>query len=200
MTSILVYLGIIYIAITYNNKTPSIRFNDNVIYTSLFFILFSAKLIGAIPLFIDDILRVARYIFTCFNNSSYSYDISRLDFFKKSALLVSGTLLSTLFIGMKWGRYNFRKNYQDIYIRDWPSLLKDYKIVQISDLHLGSFNDISKLEEVVEMINEESADMVVFTGDLVNNYYHEAIPYVETLKRIEAKDGKFSILFPSRNI
>ena len=180
MTSILVYLGIIYIAITYNNKTPSIRFNDNVIYTSLFFILFSAKLIGAIPLFIDDILRVARYIFTCFNNSSYSYDISRLDFFKKSALLVSGTLLSTLFIGMKWGRYNFRKNYQDIYIRDWPSLLKDYKIVQISDLHLGSFNDISKLEEVVEMINEESADMVVFTGDLVNNYYHEAIPYVET--------------------
>ena len=56
------------------------------------------------------------------------------------------------------------------------------------------FNDISKLEEVVEMINEESADMVVFTGDLVNNYYHEAIPYVNTLRKIEAKDGKFSIL------
>ena len=68
------------------------------------------------------------------------------------------------------------------------------KIIQISDLHLGSFNDVGKLEKVVEMINNEKPDIVVFTGDLVNNYYHEAIPYINTLKKIEAKDGKFSIL------
>ena len=44
------------------------------------------------------------------------------------------------------------------------------------------------------MINEENPNLVVFTGDLVNNYYSEAIPYVNTLKKIKAKDGKFSIL------
>ncbi len=194
LISILVYTGIIYIVVTYNKTTPSVRFNDSIIYTSLFFILFTTKLIGSIPLIIDDILRVFRYVFAFFNNSQYTHDVSRLDFLKKSALIVSGTLFSTLLIGMQWGRYNFKKNYQDIFIHNWPTDLENYKIIQISDLHLGSFNDVGKLEEVVEMINDEKPNIVVFTGDLVNNYYHEAIPYVNTLKKIEAKDGKFSIL------
>tara|TARA_B100001758_G_C18394230_1_gene604877 strand:+ start:1362 stop:2180 length:819 start_codon:yes stop_codon:yes gene_type:complete len=95
---------------------------------------------------------------------------------------------------MKWGRYNFRKNYQDILIKKWPKELDGYKIVHISDLHLGSFSSVSKLEEVVAMINNEDADLLVFTGDLVNNYSHEVIPYVDTLSKLVAKDGKKSIL------
>tara|TARA_B100001250_G_scaffold74574_1_gene60942 strand:- start:14566 stop:15420 length:855 start_codon:yes stop_codon:yes gene_type:complete len=107
---------------------------------------------------------------------------------------LSGTLLSTLLIGMKWGRYNFKKNYQDISIHNWPNKLANYKIIHISDLHLGSFNSINKLEEIVTIINNEDPDIVVFTGDLVNNYYHEAIPYVNVLKKIKAKHGKYSVL------
>ena len=122
------------------------------------------------------------------------HNITRLDFLKKSAIIISGVLSSTLLIGMKWGRYNFKKYYQDIFIQGWPSSLENYKIVQISDLHLGSFNSTEKLKEAVKMINEENPDMVVFTGDLVNNYYYEAIPYVDILKRIKAKDGKFAVL------
>tara|TARA_Y100000588_G_C14175812_1_gene891282 strand:- start:9 stop:1244 length:1236 start_codon:yes stop_codon:yes gene_type:complete len=194
LLSLLVYLGIIYIVLTYNTKTPSIRFNDNVIYTSFFFILFSSKLIGSIPLLIDDILRIVRYLISLFSSSSDTYDLSRLDFLKKSAFFISATLMSTLLIGMKWGRYNFKKNYQNIFIDNWPESLENYKIVHISDLHLGSFNDVNKLEDVVEMINEEAPDIVVFTGDLVNNYYHEALPYVDTLAKIKAKDGKFAVL------
>ena len=191
---LLIYLWIIYIVFNYNKKTPSIHFNDNIIYTSLVFIFFTSKLIGSIPLLIDDIVRIFRYLFSFLNNSSYDHDISRLDFLKKTALIVSGALFSTLLIGMKWGRYNFKKNYQDIFINNWPSSHENYKIIQISDLHLGSFHDVKKLEEVVGLINDEKPDIVVFTGDLVNNYYHEAIPYIDVLKRIEAKDGKFSIL------
>ncbi len=194
LTSILVYLAIIYIVVTYNKKTPSIRFNDSIIFTSLIFGLFISKFIGSIPLLIDDILRIFRYGFSFFGAFEHSHDIARLDFLKKSAFVVSGTLFSTLLIGMQWGRYNFKKNYQDIFIYNWPEDLENYKIIQISDLHLGSFDDVMKLEKAVDMINEEDPDMVVFTGDLVNNYYHEAIPYIQTLKRIKAKDGKFSIL------
>ena len=194
LISVLVYLGIIYIVVNYHKTTPSARFNDNVIYSSLFFILFSAKLIGIIPLFIHDILRIFRYIFSFFNNNYTHYDISRFNFLKKSALILSGTLFSTLLMGMKWGRYNFKKNYQDIFIKNWPNQLENYKIIQISDLHLGSFDDIDKLEQAVEIINQEQPNIVVFTGDLVNNYYHEAIPYINTLRKIKAKDGKFSIL------
>jgi len=194
LISALAYLAIFYIVFTYNEKTPSVRFNDNIIYTSLIFVLFISKFIGSIPLVIDDILRIFRYGFSLFGVLEHSHDISRLNFLKKTAVIFSGTLLSSLLYGMQWGRYNFKKNYQDIFIDSWPESLDGYKIIQISDLHLGSFNDVARLEEAVDMINEEDPDMVVFTGDLVNNYYHEAIPYIEALKRIKAKDGKFSIL------
>lgn len=190
---LLVYGGIIYVFITYRKHDPPIRLNSNIIYTSLFFILFISKFIGSIPLLIDDILRIFRYLLS-FIGTSHINDSSRLDFLKKSGLFVSGVLFSTLIFGMTWGRYHFKKNYQDIFISNWPKDLNNYKIIQISDLHLGSFNSIKKLEDVVDMINAEEPDMVVFTGDLVNNYYHEAIPYIDTLKRIKAKDGKFSIL------
>ncbi len=192
--SLSIYLGIIYIAINYTKKTPSIRFNDNVIYSSLFFILFISKFIGSVPLLIDDILRVFRYMFSFFPFSSHNQDLGRLDFLKKLAIFFSAALASTLLLGMKWGRYNFKKKYKDILIHNWPESLNNYKIIQISDLHLGSFNDVSKIEDVVNIINNEDPDLVVFTGDLVNNYYHEALPYVEALSKIRAKDGKFSVL------
>ena len=192
--SIFIYLGIVYIVITYNKKTPSIRLNNNIVYTSLFFIIFISKLVGCIPLFIDDVLRAFRFCASFINNSTHVYDIQRLNFLKKSAFIISGTLFSSLLLGMTWGRYNFKKNHQDIFIRNWPIKLENYKIIQISDLHLGSFNNVEKLEEAVKIINDEKPDMVVFTGDLVNNYYYEAIPYLNTLKKIKAKDGKFSVL------
>ena len=154
--SILVYLGIIYIVLTYDTHTYSVRSSNNIIYTSLFFILFASKLIGSIPLLIDDLLRLMKLVSSFLPSSKQSPDLSRLDFLKKSALIFSGTLFSTLLLGMTWGRYNFKKNYQNIYINNWPSSLNNYKIIHISDLHLGTFN-IEKLNEVVEMINIENS-------------------------------------------
>ena len=192
--SVSVYVLIVYVATSnLSNKTLSIRSSNHIIYTSLFFILFISKLIGSLPLVIDDILRFFKLIVGFFNNSKI-HDVNRLDFLKKSALLFSGVLFSTLLIGMKWGRYNFKKNYKDILINDWPPALNNYKIIHISDLHLGSFNSVERLEEAVAMINSENPDLVVFTGDLVNNYYDEAIPYINALKKIKSKDGKLSIL------
>ena len=192
--SISIYILIIYAATSnLSNKTLSVRSSKYIIYTSLFFILFISKLIGSLPLVIDDILRFFKLIVGLFNNSNI-HDVNRLDFLKKSALIFSGIVFSTLLIGMKWGRYNFKKNYQDIMINDWPLALNNYKIIHISDFHLGSFNSVERLEEAIEMINSENADLVVFTGDLVNNYYDEAIPYINALKRIKSKDGKLSIL------
>ena len=194
IVSLLIYTAIIYVILTYEKKTPSIRFNDSIFYSSLVFIIFISKFIGLFPLIIDDIIRFFKYLSNTFSFSNKQFDSSRLDFLKKSSLAVSGVIFSTLFLGMLFGRYNFKKNFQNIFIKRWSKNLSGYKIVHISDLHLGSFNSIEKLEEVVDLINEEKADLVVFTGDLVNNYYHEAVPYIDTLKKIKAKDGKFSIL------
>ena len=186
------YVYIIYLT-GFVDDPKSLSNGKNIFYQSLFFVFFLSKLTGCFPLIIDDIIRLFRFLSGIVVDSK-DHDIKRLEFLKKSAILVSGTLLASLLIGMKWGRYNFKKNYQDIIIKDWPSNLNNYKIIHISDLHLGSFNDVEKFNEVVNMINDEDPDLVVFTGDLVNNFYEEAIPYADCLKRIKAKDGKFSVL------
>ena len=186
------YLYIIYLT-GFVDDPKSLSNGKNIFYQSLFFVFFLSKLTGCFPLIIDDIIRLFRFLSGILVDSK-DHDIKRLEFLKKSAILVSGTLLASLLIGMKWGRYNFKKNYQDIIIKDWPSNLNNYKIIHISDLHLGSFNDVEKFNEVVNLINDEDPDLVVFTGDLVNNFYEEAIPYADCLKRIKAKDGKFSVL------
>ena len=187
------YVYIIYLTSFVDDPKSLSNGTSNIFYQSLFFVFFLSKLTGCFPLIIDDVIRLFRFLSRIVVDSK-DHDIKRLEFLKKSAILVSGTLLASLLIGMKWGRYNFKKNYQDIIIKDWPKNLNNYKIVHISDLHLGSFNNVEKFNEVVNMINDEDPDLVVFTGDLVNNFYEEAIPYVDCLKRIKAKDGKFSVL------
>ncbi len=194
LISIVIYIVIIDVSINYSQSTPSVRSSNKIIVTSLIGILFISKLIGSIPLLVDDFLRIFKVFISLFNVKSSIHDIRRLEFLKKSALVFSGVLFSTLLIGMKWGRYNFKKNYQNIFIKNWPTALNNYKIIHISDLHLGSFNNIDKFNEAVEMINSENADLVVFTGDLVNNFYDEALPYIDALKRIKSKDGKISVL------
>lgn len=190
LVSILTYAIIIFVSVQYDQRNP---FKDYTVLKSLVFVLFSAKFFGLIPLFVDDLVRFFRWIGSALSNDA-TFDGGRLVFLQKSSLLLAGTLLSTLSLGMLVGRYRFKKNRQDVYVSNWPSQLDNFKLIHISDLHLGSFNSVEKLEEMVALINEEEADMIVFTGDLVNNFYHEALPFVETLKKLRAKNGVFSIL------
>jgi hypothetical protein len=66
--------------------------------------------------------------------------------------------------------------------------------VQISDLHTGSFTDVLPIEKAVGMINDLNPDLIVFTGDLVNDLHSEVLPYVEALSKLKAKHGVISIL------
>ncbi|MDQ3291120.1 MAG: metallophosphoesterase, partial [Bacteroidota bacterium] len=74
-----------------------------------------------------------------------------------------------------------------------PNAFSGYKILQISDLHTGSFNSTHPLEKAVALINKQNADLVFFTGDLVNNIATEVVPHIPALQKIKAKDGKFSV-------
>jgi predicted MPP superfamily phosphohydrolase len=67
-------------------------------------------------------------------------------------------------------------------------------VVQISDFHLGSFlNKKEEVEEAVEFINEQEPDLLLFTGDFVNNVSSEIDPFMPALKKLKAKYGMYSI-------
>ena len=195
--SFLIYFIIIYVFVNFDRTTPSVHFNNEILISSFMFIVFISKFFALFPLILDDILRLFRFVFQFFISDSERqsvFNISRLDFLKKSSLFIGSTFLVTMLGGIIFGRYNFRTKHVNLKLKNWSVKLKGFKIVHFSDLHLGSFNSIKKLEEVVELINNEDPDMVVFTGDLVNNFYNEAIPYVNTLNKINSKYGNYSVL------
>ena len=77
---------------------------------------------------------------------------------------------------------------------DLPPYFDGYRLVQITDFHLGSFppgNDF--VQKVVDATNNEEPDMILFTGDLVNNQAGEVEPYLDTLGQLHASDGIYSI-------
>ena len=79
--------------------------------------------------------------------------------------------------------------------KDLPHSFDGYKIVQISDLHLGSFaRHPEMIEQVVWIANDQHPDLIVFTGDLVNYEAEEADPFIKVLSGLQAKDGVLSIL------
>ena len=195
--SAIIYAIIIFVFINFNKRTPSVHFNNEILISSFMFIVFISKFFALVPLVIDDILRIFRFIgqfiVTDLKRENI-FDIDRLKFLKKTSLFIGSTFFITMLGGILFGRYNFKTKNINLKLENWSSKLKDFKIVQISDLHLGSFSSVKKLEEVVEIINNEKADLVVFTGDLVNNFHNEALPYISTLKKIKSNYGNYSVL------
>lgn len=79
---------------------------------------------------------------------------------------------------------------------DLPAAFDGYRILQLSDLHIGSFSGYGKrmIDRLVDLVNDQEADMIVFTGDLVNICASELEPFTQVLSRLKARDGVFSIL------
>lgn len=102
---------------------------------------------------------------------------------------------------MGWFAFGFIEGWKRLELKhitftspDLPPYFDGYRLVQITDFHLGSFppgNDF--VQKVVDATNNEEPDMILFTGDLVNNQASEVEPYLDTLGRLHASDGIYSI-------
>jgi len=100
----------------------------------------------------------------------------------------------TMVYGVMKSAYNYKVKRVKLTFPELPNELEGFKVVQISDLHTGSFTSTKPIKEVVKLINEQNADLVCFTGDLVNFKSQEAKPFIKILKQIKAKHGVYSIL------
>lgn len=106
---------------------------------------------------------------------------------------------AAVFIAMWWGTFVGRFDIQikeiDIPVSGLPARFDGYRIAQISDLHTGTFGtDTTFVSEVVDRVNSLGADLVVFTGDIVNSRSSEVDPHISPLSRLKARDGVFAVL------
>lgn len=114
-------------------------------------------------------------------------------------VLVAGVLAALLIFfwtlyGLTFGRHKFQVETVALYFEDLPSSFDEYQIVHFSDTHLGSFSRKCPVVRGLEMISRLEADVVFFTGDLINNHPDEAAPFVLYFRAIQPPDGKFAVL------
>tara|TARA_B100000795_G_scaffold66626_1_gene45623 strand:- start:3989 stop:5257 length:1269 start_codon:yes stop_codon:yes gene_type:complete len=157
-----------------------------------------SKIIACFPLLLDDLLRIVKWVFSWFKTTvlveDSSHKISRSSFLKNMSIVSGALFFGIMSWGIIVGRFNYKKHRIKVALNKWPKNLNGLKIIQISDLHLGSFTSTEPVQDIIELINEENADIIVFTGDLVNNNYWEADDFIPHLAKLKAKYGKYSIM------
>lgn len=119
--------------------------------------------------------------------------ISRSRFLSQTAWFAGGLMLTGFMYGTQ-NRYRYAFKRYTIAFRRLPRAFKGLKIVQISDIHSGSFDDPRAVAQGVDMILSEKPDLILFTGDLVNSLAKEIEPYKEIFARLQAPMGVYSVL------
>ncbi|MUU79270.1 metallophosphoesterase [Winogradskyella endarachnes] len=146
-------------------------------------------------LFGEDIIRGLIGLYEKVTTKSDGFYIpSRRKFVSQIALGLAAIPFSSLLYGMYRGKYNFRVLNYTLHFEDLPEAFDGYRITQISDIHSGSFDNKEKIEYAIDLINKQQSDVLLFTGDMVNNKASEMLPWKDTFGRLKAKDGKFSVL------
>nr|WP_321221708.1 metallophosphoesterase [uncultured Psychroserpens sp.] len=142
----------------------------------------------------EDIIRSAMGLYDKLVTKEPFHMPSRRKFISQVALGLAAIPFTSLLYGMYKGKYRFRVLEYVLHFEDLPIAFDGYKITQISDIHSGSFDNYDKIKYGVDLINEQKSDVIMFTGDMVNNKASEMIPWVELFGSLKAKDGVFSVL------
>jgi uncharacterized protein len=160
----------------------------------LTFGVFIAKLLMITVFFGEDIVRVLTY----FTEKSFSRKpvemAGRREFVRNISLTLGAIPVLGTFWGITWGKYHFLVSRIDLYPDELPDEFDGLKIAHFTDFHAGSFDHPAEVKRGFEMLQAEQPDIIVFTGDAVNNRAEEFRPYVSMWKELHAPLGKYSIL------
>lgn len=164
-------------------------------------IIYLSKIFVTIFLLIDDLIRLVRLaiagigIMTGSNkDASEAFRISRLGFIVKTGFIIGSIPFFSMIYGMIGGAFNFRVRRVALKFPDLPDAFIGMRAVQISDLHTGSYMGTNHLSDAMDLVMKENADVIFFTGDLVNDLHTEAIEFKSVLSKLKAPLGVYSIL------
>lgn len=167
--------------------------NFKTYWRTFIFIAYISKLPLVSVLLIDDIRRGVLWLVNRFSSGG-SIDLSRSKFLTRTAVVLGALPFTSLLYGMIRNPYRYKRYGKTLALKNLPASLNGLKIIQISDIHSGSFTFKEPIKQAIEMINAEKPDLVFFTGDLVNNVAAEMEPYIDIFDKIEAKYGVYSVL------
>jgi len=189
---------ITFLLFPYIQTFQSSKFFRNYVFAIMIGLLL-AKVIAIIFFLVDDGRRLVQWIFSKINAVKQPQIVDKQDAIPRSVFLswlglgVGSTLFGTLLYGFS-NKYNYQIKRVSLAFENLPKAFKGLKIVHISDIHSGSFQDTKAVEHGVDMILKENADLILFTGDLVNDRHDEVLEYIPVFNKLKTPLGVFSTL------
>jgi predicted MPP superfamily phosphohydrolase len=196
-----IIVSIVTFLLTYFKVASAIRsgvYNatlTNNILMGFSFAFFMTNFVLIAVFFAEDIFRVLNYIWQLlpFGDTGNTQFAGRRKFIGTAATILAAVPFSALIYGVLQGRYNYKVFNIPLKFKDLPKAFDGFKVVQISDVHSGSFDNIEEVERAVGIIQSQSPDLIVFTGDWINSHAEELQPYVHIFKELKAPFGKYAV-------
>ncbi|MFM7015034.1 MAG: metallophosphoesterase [Bacteroidota bacterium] len=173
-------------------------------FTAFVFIIMISKLLILIFMLVDDLTRFVRWSYSKLfptkqmadvsNSNVLPQGITRSDFLVRLGIFAGSLPFISLLYGMAKGATDYHVRKVKLKLPNLPKGFHGYKMVQISDIHSGSFVSQEPLNRAVGIINGLNPDIILFTGDLVNNRNDEVIEHKPALSKLKSKHGVISIL------
>lgn len=173
-----------------------IKFRTYFTYFGIFLLIYLPKFIFCDFLILEEIINL---IIRIIKPKKPGYSVRNQKSGKTRIPSLIGLLLAIFMFfqiayGLIWGKSNFKVREETIAFENLPESFDGIRILHFSDAHLGSFKNAKDVKKGVDLIKAQNVDLVLFTGDLVNNISDEVEAYISLFKEIESPLGKFSVL------
>ncbi|MGY0407444.1 MAG: metallophosphoesterase [Polaribacter sp.] len=152
------------------------------------------KIVMVLVLFGEDLYRWILKLISAISSGETQPLVGRRNFISKVALGLATIPFAGFLYGITKGKYNYKVLKYQLSFKDLPEAFNGFTITQISDIHSGSFTNKEKIQHGVDLINEQKSDLMLFTGDIVNNKAIEMDDWIDVFGQLKAPYGQYSIL------
>ena len=180
LIDIVLILGVLFVAFIPSRGSKVQRFLAMLMAAMM--VVFVPKLFSAPVLLAEDVFRLFRGF------------PPRNIYISEVALVISGLFLLVILFGLTRGRHFYRVRRETIHFPDLPEAFDGFTITQLSDVHSGSFSEPGGVQKGLDLVNAQNSDVILFTGDLVNNQASEMERWIPAFAGLKASLGKYSVL------
>lgn len=176
----LLFAGILFVVFVRRMGSNDQRFI--AILMSAMLLIFIPKVFSSLVLLAEDIVRM------------FEGFPSRSVYVSEAAVVLAGIFFLIILFGLTRGRHFYKVKREILYFPDLPEAFDGFTITQLSDVHSGSLSDVKGVQKGLDMADAENSDLLLFTGDLVNNMASEMTPWIPLFAKLKAPYGKYSVL------
>ncbi len=185
-------IGIITLFTSFSNGYSQVTWLPNLIIGLNVTFLFT-KLFFALLLLVIDLESLVSFIISKFSETPLPSP-QRRKILKQLGVFVAAIPFSAYLYGVLKGRYDYRIHRVTLRFPDLPTAFDGYRIAQISDVHSGSFDNYGAVKAGIDKIQQQNPDLILFTGDMINNLAEEIEPYISLFAALKAPQGKYAVL------